>query len=404
MSRCLLLFLAFNLGCGLPPPLKAQAPARTTAAADAAVAWSPAEANPPTDPKSVQDLELIFYRAMWRKQCGITKAYEAYCWGPGILGDGKAKGEGEAGRVAKVKAPVKFSQVWPAFYHTCALGLDHRVWCWGEAKGTVGIETKEEQLLPVPLNIPGKVIQITAGRGQTCALNGEGHVYCWGFGFDGALGMGDDEKRILPTRVPGIDKITAISTFVRTTCAVSADQGGYCWGGFLPNRPTLRFPGKKNLVKIEPTLDQARLCALDALGDVYCHLGSGKDDSPIEQRAIGDVVELMGGRYTTCALKRGGDTYCWGLGGVIFKRPNRRFFYYNERGDDGIHINEYEPQRSVAVPRLSHLGYFRDTDGRAPCGLRYETGKLFCWGSWRTPEDTPKRFATIEAQQEGGAR
>jgi alpha-tubulin suppressor-like RCC1 family protein len=66
-------------------------------------------------------------------------------------------------------------------------------------------------------------------------------------------------------------------------------------------------------------------CARHAGGTISCwgynylgQLGVGSTrptstSSPVTVKGVGDAVQLAAGRYSTCALRRGGAVSCWGL-------------------------------------------------------------------------------------------
>jgi alpha-tubulin suppressor-like RCC1 family protein len=70
--------------------------------------------------------------------------------------------------------------------HTCAVGNDRRLYCWGRNDfGQVGDGTTTDRSSPVPVAagaVPDGVhlIQISAGAFHTCALGSDRRAYCWG--------------------------------------------------------------------------------------------------------------------------------------------------------------------------------------------------------------------------------
>ncbi|HMJ16644.1 MAG TPA: hypothetical protein VK524_34755, partial [Polyangiaceae bacterium] len=105
-------------------------------------------------------------------------------------------------------AGAQVKQVTTGANHTCALLVDGRVRCWGQANsGQLGYGdinqifswSGEFPTSRGDVNVGGPVIQIAAGSEHTCALLSTGNVRCWGLGSAGQLGygnqatIGDDE-------------------------------------------------------------------------------------------------------------------------------------------------------------------------------------------------------------------
>ncbi len=62
--------------------------------------------------------------------------------------------------------------------HTCALGVQGKVFCWGADGWGDGNSVWTGQTR-VPVDLPAAV-QVTAGGGHSCALHKDGKVTCWG--------------------------------------------------------------------------------------------------------------------------------------------------------------------------------------------------------------------------------
>lgn len=214
--------------------------------------------------------------------CGIDVAGHAFCWGTnalGEIGDGSAGVDQHRYEPTPVAGGLRFSEIRPGHYRTCALDLngraycwgratphttpfrvrgemrfysltgfihacgltaDRRTWCWGEnqtlQQGT-DINGREGQPEPVPLeNDPGYVT-ITAGPFHTCGIRTDGVAFCWGSNEYGQLGTTapiPDECGFACTKtqmpVAGGLRFAQISAGETTTCGVTVDQALYCWG------------------------------------------------------------------------------------------------------------------------------------------------------------------------------
>jgi alpha-tubulin suppressor-like RCC1 family protein len=63
--------------------------------------------------------------------CGITAAGDLRCWGTGAEGQLGIAGVLAAAFPLTVRSDLRFTEVRPGRYHTCASTDDGRVYCWG---------------------------------------------------------------------------------------------------------------------------------------------------------------------------------------------------------------------------------------------------------------------------------
>jgi alpha-tubulin suppressor-like RCC1 family protein len=102
--------------------------------------------------------------------------------------------------------PVELQSVAAGAYHTCALGKDASVWCWGSnQQGECGRPSSSPVFSPAQLPT-FRAVGLASGAGaqHTCALLEDGDVACWGSDIDGQLGSGatrEDDSRFSATPV-----------------------------------------------------------------------------------------------------------------------------------------------------------------------------------------------------------
>lgn len=138
--------------------------------------------------------------------CGDGADGKVDCWGYnhfGQLGDGT-----NTHRLTPVavKAPegVRLSRVSAGSYHTCAEGDDQNIYCWGNGSGgQLGNGAQGNSSTPVAVDVSGlpagvELSGVSAGNGHTCAVGSNGSVYCWGGGPYGQLGNGEDSFSSVP--------------------------------------------------------------------------------------------------------------------------------------------------------------------------------------------------------------
>lgn len=108
-----------------------------------------------------------------------------------------------AGRIVQVSAGRT---------HSLALGLDGRVYAWGNSSdGRLGIiDPAATETVPVEITGngdlpeaggPGRIVQVVAADASSYALGADGSVYSWGSGDGGRLGTGDTTSRSTPVRI-----------------------------------------------------------------------------------------------------------------------------------------------------------------------------------------------------------
>ena len=156
--------------------------------------------------------------------CAVTTGGDLYCWGRnnhGQLGNnGVYLPDGDTGYCRCIVAPDLVSdadgfvngsvaQVWGGNRHTCALGIDGYVYCWGRNdRGQLGNNNTTNSPVPVRVLdangfVNGSVEQLSAsglgGRWHTCVLTNERTAYCWGGNQNGELGDGSYAWSLVPT-------------------------------------------------------------------------------------------------------------------------------------------------------------------------------------------------------------
>jgi alpha-tubulin suppressor-like RCC1 family protein len=76
--------------------------------------------------------------------------------------------------------------------HTCAIGTDDRVYCWGaNAQGQLGNGSTTASSSPAAAHGGRAFAMLAAGGNRTCAIQaGTGIAFCWGSNDSAALGVG----------------------------------------------------------------------------------------------------------------------------------------------------------------------------------------------------------------------
>lgn len=156
----------------------------------------------------------------------------ARCWGGGDLGQLGDGGTGEALAPVDVMMPTGAVEVAAGASHACARTGAGALWCWGEnSRGQVGVASGGLPVpTPVEVTLPATTARaIAAARVHTCALGADGVVYCWGENESGQLGFaGPDQSAPHVVALPMA--ATAVFTRYDSTCATLVDGRTLCWG------------------------------------------------------------------------------------------------------------------------------------------------------------------------------
>ena len=181
-----------------------------------------------------------------------------------------------------------------SFYHSCAIALNGRAYCWGSGNsGKLGNGSTASSRVPVAVNtsgvLAGKTIkQISAGENHTCAIASDNRAYCWGSNKNGQLGNGSTADSNVPVAV-NMSGALAGKTIKQILaggdhgCVVASDDKMYCWGlnnnGELGNNSSVNssVPVAVNTdgVLAGKTIRQmsagfSSTCAVDSEYNMYC--------------------------------------------------------------------------------------------------------------------------------------
>lgn len=279
--------------------------------------------------------------------CAVTTAGTAYCWGnaPGFYHLGSPGGNQLIPTRLDVPAGVSFTSIGGGASHACGLGSDGAAYCWGyDGVGQLGngadrFEHDTATQVVMPSGV--RFTSLSVGGQTTCAIGDNHRAYCWGYGDFGQLGVGvriyGADAPVLVALPPFEVGFASIAAGDYHTCAIALSGTTYCWGddskGELGDGPSVT-PNQygPSAVAAPPgvTFTQIYLrvqmtCAVASNGSAYCWgddlagaLGNGPTTAAQESPAL--VLAPAGVFFTgiqtggihTCASSTG-PTYCWGL-------------------------------------------------------------------------------------------
>lgn len=333
--------------------------------------------------------------------CAIDGAGKAYCWGKGEygkLGNGTVSNHAVPKTVANGTSPGTFKKIATGVNHSCVIGTDDKAYCWGDGRyGENGDTTVTERRTPVTVvngDSPGTFKSIQVGDNHTCGLGTDDKIYCWGGNADGQLGDDTTSQRNAPRATvngagPGTYKWLSVGEKSLITCAIGTDDKAYCWGdgqyGQLGNGttgdrdvPTLvsngASPGTFKMISAGTN----HVCALGTDDKAYCwgHGGSGENgDNTTNQRSTpvlalngagpGTYKRIEAGDNHTCGLGTDDKIYCWGMNSS------------GQLGDSTV------AQRNTPVLALNDAGPGTYTSVQVGAFHTCATGtdqKVYCWG------------------------
>ena len=354
------------------------------------------------------------------------------CWGygsSGQLGDNIQSSHDSPVTVVNTQTTgtlINSIQVSVGSYHSCSLNLAGGVRCWGYGgEGQLGQGANQSSKAPLLVtNLAGdssltNISQISAGANHTCVLNNNGKVFCWGNGISGQLGNGSNENHSRPQRVKDEDGESYLSGIVQVasgsehTCALESGGDVFCWGlqsyGRLGNEQSTNLsntPVKASNLSLitKISVGGQHSCALKENSQVVCwgmgangrlgnnDINEGDSSVPVvvmfaesapntggtvslsatpSMVALDRVEQISAGKAHTCALRGGGEVFCWGRG-VDGQLGNN-----NESNSDSLFAT-----RVVGLSGSGSLSEVLQINVGIShtCALKESDG-VFCWGN-----------------------
>ncbi len=267
--------------------------------------------------------------------------------------------------------------------HTCMVGADGHVWCWGDnTVGQLGNGTNTPSVAPVEVSGLANVVEVAAGAATTCARTLNGTAWCWGAGNGGELGNGYNIASSVPVAVIGITDAVSIAVGGAHACAVLSTGSIRCWGnnsvGELGDNSDFASSTPVDVVGIVDAISvdagDSDTSAVRVTGVASCW-GSNGDGQlgdwsigasspvPVEVAGLTDIAEITASEYHTCARQLVGETFCWGDG------------YYGQLGD-GTNGGASGLHHTLALHGVTDIS----AGGEDSCAVAAD-GHAYCWGS-----------------------
>lgn len=245
---------------------------------------------------------VVAFSAAFDHACAVLRSGALYCWGSNAEHE---LGQGEGAPLdrsipVEVAPGTAFVEVSAGQGHTCAIAIDGAIHCTGRnLSGECGLGADTADQITVPTAIPGRRFRhVAAGQNHTCAIGDDGGLFCWGSdvdadGYPGPGGLAGSTSHDTPTAVGLETDWSAISTDTFHTCGLRGAGDLWCWGrnaeGQLGAGDMSVIDGP---VHVEPTLRFDRVdvgrfhtCARRSDGAAMC---AGRNGSG--ELGVGDLM------------------------------------------------------------------------------------------------------------------
>lgn len=176
-----------------------------------------------------------------------------------------------------------------------------------------------------------RVIALAAGREHACAVGEDTELWCWGSNYAGQIGNGDGSLEPVPVPASLGTGWSWVAAGGERTCGVR-DGELLCWGVTSREPVPVPAPAAPPDQWLAVAVGPGHLCAIGAIGaaqrlwcagaDFYGELGDGDGDTgsaqlrPVAMTGDGvdvtDWRQVSAGEDHTCAVRTGGEAYCWG--------------------------------------------------------------------------------------------
>lgn len=227
--------------------------------------------------------------------------------------------------------------------YTCALFSSGRLRCWGGnfagvlGNGDISGPPGVDQAMPQDvIGLPGRVVQLAAGRDHACALvdeDGTNVLFCWGSSYDGQFGNGGSEAYVsTPTRIDTVWEPQAVAGGGKFTCVITEDDEVACTGDNAdrqlgrPNPPS----SSTTFVEIATSLGSSFPTSIVAGWNNACVIVDGNEqcwgsgdstqltrpttDDSADPVDVGPWAQIAIGASHMCGIATGGALRCWGYG------------------------------------------------------------------------------------------
>ncbi|MEZ4265742.1 MAG: lamin tail domain-containing protein [Myxococcota bacterium] len=345
--------------------------------------------NAVTTPQAVPGLsDAVQLSVGANHTCVVRAGGKMSCWGQGgsgRLGNGLSSDTPYPVEVAPGAAGLFYAaSVEAGADHTCAVGVDGTVACWGSnLYGALGDGSNSSRKTAVAASGLTGAVAVSSGEQFTCATTGSGGAACWGSNSSGQLGDGLSSSRKLPYVLPSISTAVRVSAGRNVACALLADDSVKCWGangsGYLGDGtgddrglPT-SVVGLATYGRCD-ACDDSNVCTDDvchptlgcqhspAAAGLPCGVGQACNGASACAAGLSPLHRITAGQRHVCVIDDAGAVSCWGR---------------NNSGQlgDGSLIDASSP-RAVTLPEAA----ISISSSRIHTCALLQSGVVNCWG------------------------
>jgi len=348
---------------------------------------------------SIDSKDAISINAGYEHSCLVTDEYRMKCWGI------NTQGEAGVGHGSTVTSPTYVNDnnmkstksMDVGTYHVCSIDNESQLWCWGyNAQGQLGDGTVSLKNTPNRVSeLSQGVLQVSTSAYHTCALTIDLKVYCWGYNNYGQSGSSVTTNQLLPNQITGLgnSRPTMVSTGRDMACILlengtigcigSAGLGQMGDGSINETHNSIRWPilpQGRTVISLDVGWNHA--CAILDDFSLYCwgennvgQIGNGSTTNVLTPTKIIDssyqVVGVTASDGGTCAWLRNGSALCWGYNG------------YGQLGNGNstamltpVWVKEHILNSEIKI-------IYIDKSYHQTCA-QYDNGALSCWGKGTT--------------------
>ncbi|MEO8797693.1 MAG: hypothetical protein ABI551_07405 [Polyangiaceae bacterium] len=157
--------------------------------------------------------------------CVLTDDGTVKCWGEGAWAP--------TARPTFADPPVSSARALSSGdSFACTLAPGGAVSCFGRnEQGELGANPDEDNhITPVAVRDVAGIAQIASAESHTCAVGTDGSLTCWGSNTEGELGRGTTTTQELAAKVSGLSNVVAVAPGADHVCATTRDGATWCWG------------------------------------------------------------------------------------------------------------------------------------------------------------------------------
>ena len=237
----------------------------------------------------------------------FTRPGQLYCWGRNQLGEAGSLAMGQYAAPRRVDFATDWTTVSAGDVHSCAIKNDGRLFCWGGgSSGRTGLGAETSYDSPQRVTAGAATwIQVSAGLAHTCAIGGDRSLWCWGAGANGRLGDGDTRNRLAPSQADAAGALdwTLVASGHVHSCGIRGEGELWCWGNDLNGELGTSAIDTESTLPVaveggagswrDVSAGQSFTCGVGTDGTLWCWgsatggrlgLGDGAADTPLPAR------------------------------------------------------------------------------------------------------------------------